>query len=276
MEISAESAQKYIDTAVGYASEYGVKIIGAIIIFYIGKKIARALSNGVEKLLERQGFDETLGSFLVNSVYYGLMAVVLMAVVSNLGIETTSFLALMGAAGLAIAMALKDTLSNIGSAVVLLVFRPFKVGDYINAGGAEGVVESIGLFTTTVLPIDNRTIIVPNSAITSGNIVNFSSKPVRRVDHAVGIGYGEDIKLAKEVMYGVISRSEHTLSDPEPLVAVTDLGDSSVNFTVRAWVKSEEYWGAYFEMIEEIKLALDEANISIPFPQMDVHLDKSE
>lgn len=276
MELSADSAQKYWDMAIAYGTEYGLKIIGAIIIFYIGKKIAKAISNGVEKILEKQNFDQTLGSFLVNTVYYGLMAVVLMAVVSNLGIETTSFLALMGAAGLAIAMALKDTLSNIGSAVVLLIFRPFKVGDYINAGGGEGVVESIGLFTTTILPIDNRTIIVPNSAITAGNITNFSTKPVRRVDHAVGIGYGEDIKLAKEVMYGVITKNEHTLSDPEPLVAVTDLGDSSVNFTVRAWVRSEDYWDAYFEMIEEIKLALDAANISIPFPQMDVHLDKSE
>lgn len=276
MELSTDSAQKYWDLGIAYGTEYGLKILGAILIFYIGRKIAKGISSGVDKVLQKQAFDETLGSFLVNTIYYSLMAVVLMAVISNLGIETTSFLALMGAAGLAIAMALKDTLSNIGSAVVLLIFRPFKKGDYINAGGAEGVVESIGLFTTTVLPIDNRTIIVPNSAITAGNITNFSSKPVRRVDHAVGIGYGEDIKLAKEVMYGVITKSAHTLSDPEPLVAVTDLGDSSVNFTVRAWVLSENYWDAYFEMIEEIKLALDAANISIPFPQMDVHLDKSE
>ena len=267
---------KYYDMAIQYGTEYGLKIIGALIIFFIGKMLANGMRNGLRKALTHQKVELTLIEFATSAVYYGLMAVVLLAAASNLGIETTSFMAILGAAGLAIGLALSSTLSNIGAAVVILVFRPFKVGDYVNAGGAEGTVDKISLFSTTISPVDNRLIVVPNSSITGGNITNYSSKPVRRVDHAVGIGYGDDIKKAKEVMYDVIEKSAHTLSKPEPLVAVTDLGDSSVNFTVRAWVKSADYWDAYFEMIEEIKYALDEADISIPYPQMDVHMDKGE
>jgi len=267
---------KYWDMAIMYGSEYGLKIIGAFIIFYVGKAVSKWLRNLIEKVLKKQNVEVTLIEFAGSAVYYGLMAVVLLSAISNLGIQTTSFMAILGAAGLAVGLALKDTLSNIGSAVVLLVFRPFKVGDYVSAGGAEGVVDRISLFTTTISPVDNRTIIVPNSAITAGNITNFSSKPVRRVDHTVGIAYDDDIKKAKEVMYGVITKNSHTLKDPEALVAVTELGDSSVNFTVRAWVNSADYWTAYFEIIEELKYALDDAGITIPFPQMDIHTDKGE
>ncbi len=270
------NASKYYDLAIQYGTEYGLKIIGGLLIFFIGKVIASKLRVTLTKVLDHHNVEKTLVELSSSTLYYGLMTVILLAAMSQVGIETTSFMAILGAAGLAIGLALKDTLSNIGSAVVILVFRPFKVGDYINAGGAEGTVDKISLFTTTISPVDNRLIIVPNAAITGGNITNYSTKPVRRVDHAVGIGYNDDIKKAKEVMYDVIAKSEHTLSDPEPLVAVTDLGDNSVNFTVRAWVKSENYWGAYFETIEEIKIALDDAGISIPYPQMDVHFDNTE
>jgi len=265
---------KYYDVAIQYGTEYGLKILGALLIFFIGKAIANKLRLFLTKALHHHNVEKTLVELSSSMLYYGLMAVILLAALGQIGIQTTSFMAILGAAGLAIGLALKDTLSNIGAAVVILVFRPFKVGDYINAGGAEGTVDKISLFTTTISPVDNRLIIVPNSAITLGNIVNFSSKPVRRVDHAVGIGYNEDIKKAKEVMYAVIEKSAHTLSDPAPLVAVTELADSSVNFTVRAWVESADYWDAYFEIIEEIKYALDDAKISIPFPQMDVHLNQ--
>ncbi len=267
---------KYYDLAIQYSAEYGLKIIGAILIYYVGKAVANGLRNLVAKAMNLQKVEPTLIHFAESAIYYGLMAVVLLTAISNIGIQTTSFMAILGAAGLAIGLALKDTLSNIGSAVIILVFRPFKVGDYISAGGAEGVVDKISLFTTTISPVDNRMIIVPNSAITAGNITNFSSKAVRRVDHTVGISYGDDIKKAKEVMYGVIANNALTLKEPEPLVAVKELGESSVNFTVRAWVNSADYWPAYFEMIEEIKYALDEADISIPFPQMDIHMDKGE
>jgi len=267
---------KYYDLAIQYGTEYGLKIIGAVLIFYIGKSIASRLRLLLVKALHHQNVEKTLVELSSSTLYYGLMAVILLAAMGQLGIETTSFMAILGAAGLAIGLALKDTLSNIGSAVVILVFRPFKIGDYINAGGAEGTVDKISLFTTTISPVDNRLIIVPNSAITAGNIVNFSSKPVRRVDHTVGIGYDDDIKKAKEVMYAVIEKSAHTISDPAPLVAVSELGDSSVNFTVRAWVESADYWDAYFEIIEEIKYALDDANINIPYPQMDVHMNSGD
>ena len=267
---------RYYDLAIQYGAEYGLKIIGALIIFFVGKAVAKGLRDLTEKALTLQKVEATLIHFARSTVYYALMAVVLLAAIGNLGIQTTSFMAILGAAGLAVGLALKDTLANIGSAVIILVFRPFKVGDYVNAGGAEGTVDKISLFTTTISPVDNRLIIVPNSAITAGNITNFSTKPVRRVDHTVGIAYDEDIKKAKEIMYGVIANSSLTLSDPEPLVAVKELADSSVNFTVRAWVNSADYWPAYFEIIEEIKYALDEAGITIPFPQMDVHMDRGE
>lgn len=270
------NANEYYNLAVQYGTEYGLKIIGALLIFFIGKAVASKLRLTLTKVLRHHNVEKTLVELSSSSLYYGLMAVILLAAMSQVGIETTSFMAILGAAGLAIGLALKDTLSNIGSAVVILVFRPFKVGDFINAGGAEGTVDKISLFNTTISPVDNRLIIVPNAAITGGNITNFSTKAVRRVDHAVGIGYDDDIKKAKEVMYDVIAKSEHTLADPEPLVAVTDLGDNSVNFTVRAWVKSEDYWDTYFETIEEIKIALDDAGISIPYPQMDVHFNNTE
>jgi small conductance mechanosensitive channel len=258
------------------ATAYGMKIVGALLIFLIGKMIAKALGNVTHRGMSKYRVDETLTKFISSTVYFALLVVVIMAALGQLGIQTTSFLAILGAAGLAVGLALKDTLSNVGAAVIILIFRPFKVGDFIEAGGATGTVDSISLFTTTISPVDNRTIIVPNAAITAGNIVNFSQKPQRRVDHVVGISYNDDIKKAKEVMYGVIADNPRTLEDPAPLVAVTDLGESSVNFTVRAWVKAEEYWDVHFALIEEIKLALDASGISIPYPQMDVHLDSAQ
>jgi small conductance mechanosensitive channel len=260
-----------LDFLMNLVTEYGINIIGALLIFYFGKLIAKSLGSIAKKLMTQYEVDAMLTNVVQATVYYALLIVIIIAALGQLGVETTSFMAILGAAGLAIGLALKDTLSNIGAAVVILVFRPFKVGDYINAGGAEGTVESMNLFTTTISPVDNRTIIVPNSAITSGNIINFSNKLVRRVDHTVGIGYEDDIKKAKEVLYNVITNNQFALTDPAPLVAVKELADSSVNFTVRVWVKSEDYWSAYFESIEEIKLALDENGISIPYPQMAIH-----
>jgi len=262
----------YVELALGYA----LQLLGALLIFLIGKRVAKALGSVTNKAMAKYGVDETLTKFVSSSVYFALLVVVIMAALGQLGIETTSFMAILGAAGLAVGLALKDTLANVGAAVIILIFRPFKVGDFVEAGGATGTVESISLFTTTISPVDNRTIIVPNAAITAGNIVNFSNKAQRRIDHVIGIGYNDDLKKAKEVLYGVIHDDPRTLADPAPLVAVSELGDSSVNFTVRAWVKSEEYWDAYFGMLEAIKLALDANGITIPYPQMDVHLDSTD
>ena len=274
MTLSTDEYVKYVDIVTTFVVEYTFNVIGAIIIFLVGKWVARKISNGIERLMERAQIDETLNDLTGSVVYFGLLVVVIMMALETLGVKTTSFLAVLGAAGLAVGLALKDTLSNIGAAVIILIFRPFKVGDYIGAGGAEGFVDKISLFTTTISPYDNRTIIVPNSAVTAGNIINFSNKAQRRVDHVVGISYGDDIKKAKDVIYGVIAEDPRTLEDPAPLVAVKELGESSVNFTVRAWVKSEEYWPVYFDLIENIKLALDANGITIPFPQLDVHMDK--
>lgn len=268
--LDPETYGPYLDLALGYA----LQLLGALLIFLIGKRVAKGLGNVTNKAMAKYGVDETLTKFVSSSVYFALLVVVIMAALGQLGIETTSFIAIIGAAGLAVGLALKDTLANVGAAVIILIFRPFKVGDFVEAGGATGTVESISLFTTTISPVDNRTIIVPNAAITAGNIVNFSHKMNRRVDHVIGIGYNDDLKKAKEVLYGVIRDDPRTLAEPAPLVAVSELGDSSVNFTVRAWVKSEEYWDAYFGMLEEIKLALDANGISIPYPQMDVHMDQ--
>jgi small conductance mechanosensitive channel len=265
---------KYGDLLIQYATEYGIKIIAALVIFIVGRIVSKWVSNILSKVMHRYKIDETLNKFVENGIYFVLMAVVVMASISELGVDTTSFMAILGAAGLAVGLALKDTLSNVGAAVVLLIFRPFKVGDFINAGGAEGTVDSIGLFTTTISPIDNRTIIVPNSAITGGNITNFSQKFMRRVDHVIGVGYNDDIKLVKETLYDVIKADERTLDDPAPLVAVAELGESSVNFTMRAWVKSADYWDAHFSLLESAKLALDAKGITIPYPQMDIHLEK--
>ena len=276
MNFSVENANDYSTMAIEYATEYGIKIVGAILIFIIGKMIARSLSNIVNTLMTKAKVDETLVSFASASVYFILLLLVMLAAVSNLGVETTSFVAILASMGVAIGLALKDSIANIGAAVLIIVFRPFKIGDFIEAGGASGTVESINMFSTVICPVDNRTIIVPNGAIVAGNITNFSMKEVRRVDHTIGIGYDDDIKLAKEVLYEVIKNDARTLNDPEPLVAVAELGDSSVNFTFRAWVKSEEYWPAHFELLEEAKYALDAKGINIPYPQMDVHLNKGE
>jgi small conductance mechanosensitive channel len=266
-----QELSKYNEMAINFATEYGMKIVAALLIFFIGKMIAKSLSSVVHKVMSKYSVDETLTKFAQNGVYVGLMVVVIMAAISSLGVDTTSFMAILGAAGLAIGLALKDTLSNVGAAVVILIFRPFKVGDFIDAGGAMGTVDEISLFTTTISPLDNRKIIVPNSAITGGNITNYSSKPQRRVDHIIGIGYDDDIKLAKETLYALIKADSRTLEEPAPLVAVAELGESSVNFTMRAWVNSEDYWDVYFDLLEKAKFALDEKGISIPYPQMDIH-----
>ena len=201
---------------------------------------------------------------------------VILTSLNAMGINTTSFLAVFGAAGLAVGLALKDSLSNIGAAVIIIIFRPFKVGDFIEAGGASGTVEDVNLFSTVIVPIDKSTVIVPNSAIIGGNITNFSNREIRRVDHVFGIGYDDDLKLAKETLMDIIKADKRVLTEPEPLVAVSELADSSVNFTFRAWTKSDDYWDVYFDMLEKVKLTFDEKGISIPFPQMDVHTNKIE
>ncbi len=255
---------------------YGLKLLGALAIFVIGKWVARALTKTVKKLMERAGVEPTLTSFVGSLVYVLLMVVVILAALSGLGVNTTSFVAILGAAGLAVGLALQGTLSNVGAAVLLILFRPFKVGDFVEAGGTAGVVEEINMFSTIFKTGDNKIVIVPNGAIIGGTITNYSAKETRRVDWSFGIGYDDDLKLAKKSLEEILTEDDRILKDPAIFVAVSELADSSVNFVCRAWVKSGDYWGVYFDTIEKVKLVFDEKGISIPYPQMDVHLDRPQ
>lgn len=267
---------KYTDMALLYASQYGLKVIAALIIFLVGKLAVKKITVLSKKLMQKAKVDQTLVEFAESLIYFVLLIVVILASLNALGINTTSFLAIFGAASLAIGLALKDSLSNIGAAVLIIIFRPFQVGDFIDAGGASGTVEDINLFSTIISPVDNRTIIVPNSSIIKSNITNFSKKATRRVSHTFGIGYDDDLKLAKETLMQLMLDDERILKEPAPFVAVSELADSSVNFVFRAWTRTEDYWSVYYDTLEKVKLTFDEKGISIPYPQMDIHTNKTE
>lgn len=263
---------KYSDLAIVYASEYGLKIIAAIAIFFIGKWGVRRVTAFTKKLMLRAEVDLTLVEFLENVIYFALLIVIILASLNALGINTTSFLAVFGAASLAIGLALKDSLSNIGAAVLIIIFKPFRVGDFIDAAGTSGTVERINLFSTIMATPDNKTIMIPNSAVIGSNITNYSSKLTRRIDLVFGIDYNDDLKLAKEILTRLTKEDERILQQPAPFVAVGELADNSVNFVFRVWVKTEQYWDVHFDMIEKVKLAFDAEGISIPFPQMNIHI----
>ncbi|NLC27638.1 MAG: mechanosensitive ion channel [Campylobacteraceae bacterium] len=261
MEISLEQV-------ITIVSLYGLRIIGSIFIFLIGKKVANFLSALTVKAMERSKVDITLTKFFSSVVYGVLLIVVILAALSNLGIETVSFVAIFGAMGLAVGLAFKDTFANVGAGVLLIVFRPFKVGDYVNTGGEAGTVEEINLFSVQLKTPDNKLIIIPNNKIIGSNITNFSAMPTRRVDFLFSVGYEDDLRLVKKTLQDLIGEDDRILSEPSPLVAVLELAQSSVNFTVRVWVKSPDYWGVYYDTTEKVKLAFDANGISIPFPQL--------
>ncbi len=247
-------------------------IVIAAAILYGGIWIAKRIKHYIVVLMEKRELDAMLASFTSNIAYVTLVAFVVIAALSQLGIQTTSFVAIIGAAGLAIALSLQNSLSNFASGVMIVAFRPFKVGDFIEAGGVAGVVEGIQIFSTQMRTGDNKAIIVPNSSIIGGNIVNYSAKDTRRVDMVFGIGYEDDIKKAKDILNKLINEDERILKDPEPVVAVSELADSSINFVVRPWVKSGDYWPVLFDFTEAVKLTFDKEGISIPYPQRDLHV----
>lgn len=257
-----------------YVVPWGIKLAMAVLIFFIGRIIVGVLVRLSGRLLERAKVDMTLVRFLKDIVHAVLMLFVIVASLDQLGVDTTSLVALLGAAGLAIGLALQGSLQNFAAGVMLVLFRPFKVGDVVSAGGADGKVEAIGIFSTTLKTGDNRMIILPNGSIYSGMITNITAMETRRIDMVFGIGYGDDLRQAKALIESILADDARILKDPAPLVAVAELGDSSVNFNVRPWVARDDYWAVYFDLNERIKLAFDEAGISIPFPQMDVHLIK--
>lgn len=255
-----------------FAAFYGIKIIAAIVIFVVGRWVARALRNATKKMMAKGNVDETLISFVGNLTYIALLAFVIIAALNQLGIQTTSFIAVIGAAGLAIGLALQGSLANFAAGVLMIIFRPFKAGDYIEGAGVAGTVEEIQIFATQLKTPDNKTIIVPNAKMMGDNITNYSAKDTRRVDMVIGVGYGDDLKKVREILEDILAKDDRFLEDPAPTIGVLELGDNSVNFAVRPWVKKEDYWGAYFDVTETVKRRFDEEGISIPYPQRDVHL----
>ena len=253
---------------------YSTNIVVALLIFIIGKRVATLLSELSIKILRKSKVDESLTLFLSKIIYGSLIVVIILAALGKLGVETTSFIAILGAVGLAVGLAFQSTLSNISAGVMLIIFRPFNVGDFIEAGGVAGTVEELNLFNTVFKTGDNKVIIVANSNIIGGNITNYSKKDTRRVDFAFGIGYDDDLKLAKNTLLEIVNADDRILKDPAPFVAVSELADSSVNFVVRVWVKSGDYWAVNFDTIEKVKLIFDEKGISFPYPQIDIHNHK--
>ncbi len=271
-EISVDRMQGYIDSAVNMAIQYGPKLILAILVLIIGLWVIKRITKVLTKGMEVSKTDATLAKFLGNLASVVLKALLFISVASMVGIETTSFIAVLGAAGLAIGLALQGSLGNFAGGVLILMFRPYKVGDVVDAQGIVGSVAEIQIFNTVLKTPDNKTIIVPNGAISNGIITNFSTQTTRRVDFSFGIGYGDDFEKAKSLLQGIFANDERVLKDPEPFVRVGELADSSVNITCRVWVDAANYWPVHFDTIEKVKTTFDAEGISIPFPQRDVHV----
>ncbi|MBN1956584.1 MAG: mechanosensitive ion channel [Desulfuromonadales bacterium] len=264
------------DKIVDLIQSYGLPLIWAILIFIVGRIAAGMIANLTAKMLTKSKVDETLVKFGKNMVYIALMIFVILAALGKLGIETTSFAAIIAAAGLAIGLSLQGTLGNFAAGVMLILFRPFKVGDFVEAGGVAGVVEEIQIFSTKMKSGDNKEITVPNGQIIGSTITNYSAKETRRVDLVIGVSYEDDLKKVRAVLEDILNSEERVLDEPAPTIGVLELGDSSVNFAVRPWVKSGDYWPVLFALQENIKIRFDDEGISIPYPQQDVHFIKED
>lgn len=251
---------------------YGIKVVTAILIFIVGRWISKGFKKISMNLLEKRDVEQTLVSFVGNLTYIALLVFFILAAIGQLGIQTTSFIAVIGAAGLAVGLALQGSLSNFAAGFLLIIFKPFKVNDYIEGGGTAGTVEKIQIFTTQLKTPDNKTVIIPNKKLTDDNIINYSVKGTRRIDMVFGIGYSDDIDRAKAIIQGIIERDNRVLKDPAPVIVVVNLGDSAVDIAARPWTTVADYWNTYFDITEKVKKKFDEEGISIPFPQRDVHL----
>lgn len=258
-----------------YVIPWAINIGMALAVFIVGRFIVGIVTSIVRKLLLKSKTDEILIDFICSIARTVLLLFVIIAALEQLGVDTTSLVALLGAAGLAVGLALKDSLGNFAAGVMLIIFRPFKAGDFVEAGGTMGVVEKISIFSTTMRTGDNREVIVPNGAVYGSTITNFSARETRRIDLVFGIGYGDDIGKARDIMLKLMGDDERILKDPAPVVAVGELGSSSVDFVVRPWVASADYWVVRWDLLEKIKLAFDANGISIPFPQQDVHMHQA-
>jgi small conductance mechanosensitive channel len=267
-----ESVQNFdLQSLIDYISPWLPKIAIALIVFIIGRWLARAITRAIEAGMTRAGQDVTLVKFLGRLIYTTLFFAVIIAALDQLGVQTTSLLAVLGAAGLAVGLALQGSLSNFASGVMLIIFRPFKVGDFIEAAGVSGSVEEVGVFATKMVTTDNRLIILPNSQVGGGVVINYSAKDTRRVDLAVGVSYDDDLQKVRNIIMKALVDDARVLKDPAPTVLITGLGESSVDFAIRPWCASSDYWGLYDDLYENIKVALEAGGCSIPFPQREVH-----
>jgi small conductance mechanosensitive channel len=258
--------------AIDFLADYGVRIAFALAIFVVGRWVAGLISRTVRRLMERNKIDPVLTTFTTSMAYFGLLAMVVLASLEKLGVQTTSFIALIGAAGLAVGLAVQGSLSNFAAGVLIIIFRPFKLGDYIEGGGTAGVVKEITILTTVLATPDNKKIIVPNSAVMGGTITNYSANDTRRLDLVFGVSYSDDLPKVKRVLEEMVAADPRCLKDPAPTIGVLALADSSINFAVRPWVKNSDYWNVLFDMQMRVKQRFDAEGISIPFPQRDVHL----
>lgn len=272
MELDEQQLQTFYDKAIALGTEYGTQLLLAIVVLVVGLWIISKLSNVVRRYTMKGLPDETLAKFLTNIFEIILKVLLVISVASMVGIETTSFVAILGAAGLAVGLALQGSLSNFAGGVMILIFRPFKVGDYVGAQGLEGEVTDIGIFVTTLMTFDKRKLIVPNGPLANGNIINYTASDVRAVEISIGISYSDDIAKGKAAMEAVLKADPRVLQDEGNVVAVVDLGTSSVDFLVRAFAKTDDYWDLFFDIRPALKAAVEEAGLSIPFPQRDVHM----
>lgn len=271
-----DSVLNWLNENSGLIIHYGIQAVVALVILLIGGRIAKFCSNLTQKTFTKKKVDQAVGSFVASIIYALVLAVTILMALSQVGIETTSFIAILGAAGLAVGLALQGSLSNFASGVLIILLRPFKSGDYVEAGGKSGTVKKIEIFSTELRTPDNKVIIVPNSQIMSDAITNYSRESTRRIDLVIGVSYEADLRKTRAVLESVLKAETRLLNDPAYTIAVSELADSSVNFIVRPWVNSGDYWPTYWSLMENIKIALDDADIGIPYPQMDVHLHKQD
>lgn len=269
-----ENIQGLLDKAPELIVTYGIKIALAIAVYIIGKWVAKTISGLLEKGMASRNVDATIVNFTKNIVFYAIFTMVIIAALGQLGLQTASFVAIIGAAGLAVGFALQGSLANFAAGVLLILFRPFKLGDFVEAGGASGVVKEISIFSTILTTGDNKVVTIANASVMGGNITNYSTMSERRVDFTVGVGYGADLNLVRQELEAIANSDDRVLVDKGITIGVAELADSSVNFAFRVWTKTENYWPLYFATNEQIKKRFDQAGIEIPFPQMDVHVSK--
>lgn len=274
MEDQLTQAQEVLELLMDFVVEYGLKIIGGVAFLIIGLWVAKIISKNVKKIMIKKEMDEALIGFIGSLLGIGLKALVVISTMGMIGIEMTSFIAILGAAGLAVGLALQGTLQNFAGGTLILILKPYKIGDYVSMQGYDGVVKEIQIFNTILTTVDNKTIIIPNGSISTSSLINFSTQRTRRVDWKFGVAYGSDYKTVKDTIQNILDADKRILKDPATFIGLGEMADSSINFTTRAWVNAADYWGVFFDVNKEIYETFNKKGIEIPFPQMDVHMNK--